>query len=123
MIGSDVHHLYFYLAVIDHDEVAGFYIIVQVGIGDIDPVLITQALFIGKSDDITGLHLQCVVFNFTDPEFGSLQVSQQGDIVRLRVIDLPDALDDLRFVFQASMREVEPEYIHACLHQSKQLLI
>ena len=96
---GDFFNLYFDLTIIDHDLIADLNITGQVRIGNIDFFHGAHHICIGESEDITFFYLQAVVFDFANPQFGALQVAEDGNIIRFGGIDLPDMFNDLQFVF------------------------
>ena len=67
--------------------------------------------------------MQCIVFNFTHPQLGSLKVSEYGNIIWLSHTDFSDAVNDSLLVFMCTMRKIQPEHIHTGPYQLEQFLI
>src|SRR5580698_3694272 len=76
-----------------------------------------------ERENITRLNGQTAVLHVTDPQFWSLQIAKDGNIVRFFDIDLADVLDDRGFVFVRAVREVEAEDIYAGLYKLQQFVI
>ena len=60
-------HLYFQFTIINHDDIARLYIIMKVGIGNIDSFFSADYFFIGKSEDISRFNTSMRRFQFHPP--------------------------------------------------------
>src|SRR5687767_7586163 len=96
-------YLYFYFPIIDKNEIPHFDILMQIRIRNIYPFLCAYQFLVGKSEYIHWQNGQCIVDDLAHPEFGSLQVAKQGDIIRFGFIYLPYMFNDLELCLVGTM--------------------
>ena len=107
----------------------------QIGVRDIDPVLGANQFFIGKRQDVARYNRQGIVDDLTHAEFGTLQISQDRNIVRLCFIELADMIDDLFLVLMVARGDlgvelpieqvplIQKQLIRKCLHRAKPVIV
>ena len=78
---------------------------------------------VGESEYVAGKNFKCIVFNFTDPQLGALQVAEYGNIIGLGEVDLANAFNDICFALVAAVRKVETEHVDTRFHQRQQFLV
>ena len=123
-VGFYTDNDYFQFPVIDKDLITGYYIVVQVGIGDIDLFFGTDYFLPGgKGEDVSRSDHEAAVLDIAYPQLWALQVAKDGNIIGFGKIDIPDMLDDLRFIFMGAVGKIESEDIHAGLYEFQQLFI
>ena len=104
----------FEFPVVDEDLVAGYDVVMEVGVGDIDLFLGSDYFFAGgEGEDIARIDGKAAVLDFADAEFWALEVAEDGDIIGFGEVDIPDMFDDLRLIFMGAVGKIEPENIDA----------
>jgi hypothetical protein len=95
----------------------------EIGIAHINAFLVTNTFLIGEGEHIAWFNFKAVIFNFTHPQFRSLEISEYGDVEGFCFINAPDVLNDFEFVFVRSVRKIQSENIYAGPNEVQQFFI
>jgi hypothetical protein len=115
---------YFEFPVVDEYLVAGYDVVVEVGVGDVYLFLRADYFFAGgEGEDITGNDGEGAVLYFADPEFWALEVAESGDVVGFGEVDIPDMFDDPGFIFMGAVGEIEPKDVYSGFYKLEQFVI
>jgi hypothetical protein len=95
----------------------------QVWIAHIDPFFCAHARFLYKSDHVAFLEIDRIIFEIAYPEFWSLQITEDADMIVILLVDVEDMLYDLAVLFVRAVREIQPKDIHTCPGEVKQLTV
>ena len=106
-----------HVSIIQQDPLAGAHILGQTGIGGGKEAVLSQHIAGGDGHLRAGLQVHRAVFHQAGADLGALQIAQDGNsegpVRRL----FPDNGDEFRLFLLSAVRKIQPEHIHAAVHQ------
>ena len=107
----------FYFAIVYQDGIAGLHIFCKGGIGDIHLFIITEQFFGGDDEFCILLQRRKIFLHHPQPDLGSLQIGQDGNVCAKVLVDLPDQFYRLLVVGMIAVRHIQAEHIHPALYE------